>query len=122
MMMVMMVMVMLTNSCGDGDGELYLMFTILGGSYQTTQNTTGATWKYSFCHFLTVIDITFFAQPINQLVMLVSSSMMMLCPNKPPAELSDWLFECLYQALTARTQFENPLDPFTNKCGLGNAL
>ena len=48
-MMVMMVMVMLTNDCDDGDGELYLMFTILGGSYQiTTQNTMRAHGNIAF--------------------------------------------------------------------------
>ena len=34
--------------------------------------------------------------------MLVSSSMMMLCPNKPPAELSDWLFESLSTNISRR--------------------
>ena len=45
-MMVMMVMV--TNDRDDGDGELYLMFTILGGSYQTTQNTMRAHGNIAF--------------------------------------------------------------------------
>ena len=44
----MMVIVMLTNDHDDGDGELYLMFTILGGSYQTTQNTMGALRNIAF--------------------------------------------------------------------------
>ena len=34
--------------------------------------------------------------------MLVSSSMMMRCPNKPPAELLDWLFESLSSNLSQR--------------------
>ena len=51
LVMVMMVMVMVTNSGGDGDEELYLMFTILGGSYQTTQNTMGAIGNIAFIIF-----------------------------------------------------------------------
>ena len=45
---MMMVMVMVTNDRDNGDGELYLMFTILGGSYQTTQNTMGALVNIAF--------------------------------------------------------------------------
>ena len=44
----MMVIVMLTNDHDDGDGELYLMFTILGGSYQTNQNTMGTLGNIAF--------------------------------------------------------------------------
>ena len=47
-MMMMVMMVMLTNDRDDGYGELYLMFTNLGGLYQTTENTMGAHGNIAF--------------------------------------------------------------------------
>ena len=51
--------------------------------------------------------------------MLVSSSMMMRCPNKPPAELSDWLLEGLSTNLSQRALSSKILRIRlqTNKCG-----
>ena len=41
--------------------------------------------------------------------MLVSSSMMKLCPNKPPAELSDWLFDVSLPTSQSAHSVQNPL-------------